>query len=377
MNLRLKLATGLLGALLGANALAQGVTASTITFGQSAPLSGSNQELGLDIRNGALAYFKKLNDAGGVNGRRIDLVTLDDGNEVKRAGENTQKLIEEQHVFALFGYASATLSRPALPFVQQHKVPFIHPFTGADPMRVFDKLIYNIRASYADELEKIVDHFAPLGVKRFAIVYYDDVVGRENLAAVDRALKKRSYETVSRAALKDRAKPDIEAGFKEIARGSPDVVILTTLYKASADFIKLANKAGLGAQMASNSFPGASPLAKELGKEGPGVIVATVVPPFSQASMPIVAEYRAAMEKFSGKKEFSFTSLESYIGAKVLAEGLRRAGPKPTRESFMHALDGMSSYDVGGYAVSYSANDHSGSSYVELTVISKEGTFRH
>ena len=377
MNLRLKLATGLLGALLGANALAQGVTASTITLGQSAPLSGSNQELGLDIRNGALAYFKKLNDAGGVNGRRIDLVTLDDANDVKRAGENTQKLIEEQHVFALFGYASATLSRPALPFVQQHKVPFIHPFTGADPMRVFDKLIYNIRASYADELEKIVDHFAPLGVKRFAIVYYDDVVGRENLAAVDRALKKRSYETVSRAALKDRAKPDIEAGFKEIAKGSPDVVILTTLYKASADFIKLANKAGLGAQMASNSFPGASPLAKELGKEGPGVIVATVVPPFSQASMPIVAEYRAAMEKFSGKKEFSFTSLESYIGAKVLAEGLKRAGPKPTRESFMHALDGMSSYDVGGYAVSYSANDHSGSSYVELTVISKEGTFRH
>lgn len=377
MNLKLKLAVGLLAALLGGNAAAQGITASTVTLGQSAPLSGSNQELGQDIRNGALAYFKKINDAGGVNGRRIELVTLDDANDVKRAGENTQKLIEEQHVFALFGYASATLSRPALPFVQQHKVPFIHPFTGADPMRVFDKLVYNIRASYADELEKIVDHFAPLGVKRFAIVYYDDVVGRENLAAVDRALKKRSYETVSKAALKDRAKPDIEAGLKEIAKGSPDVVILTTLYKASADFIKLANKAGLGAQMASNSFPGASPLAKELGKEGPGVIVATVVPPFSQASMPIVAEYRAAMEKFSGKKEFSFTSLESYIGAKVLVEGLRRAGPKPTRESFMHALDGLSSYDVGGYTVSYSANDHSGSSFVELTVISKEGTFRH
>jgi branched-chain amino acid transport system substrate-binding protein len=377
MNLKLKLAVGLLAALLGGNAAAQGITASTVTLGQSAPLSGSNQELGQDIRNGALAYFKKINDAGGVNGRRIELVTLDDANDVKRAGENTQKLIEEQHVFALFGYASATLSRPALPFVQQHKMPFIHPFTGADPMRVFDKLVYNIRASYADELEKIVDHFAPLGVKRFAIVYYDDVVGRENLAAVDRALKKRSYETVSKAALKDRAKPDIEAGLKEIAKGSPDVVILTTLYKASADFIKLANKAGLGAQMASNSFPGASPLAKELGKEGPGVIVATVVPPFSQASMPIVAEYRAAMEKFSGKKEFSFTSLESYIGAKVLVEGLRRAGPKPTRESFMHALDGLSSYDVGGYTVSYSANDHSGSSFVELTVISKEGTFRH
>jgi ABC-type branched-subunit amino acid transport system substrate-binding protein len=142
MKLRIALVCGLSAVLLGSNALAQGVSATAITLGQSAPLSGSNQELGLDIRNGALAYFKKLNDAGGVNGRKIELVTLDDANDVKRAGENTQKLIEEQHVFALFGYASATLSRPALPFVQQHKVPFVHPFTGADPMRVFDKLVY-------------------------------------------------------------------------------------------------------------------------------------------------------------------------------------------------------------------------------------------
>jgi ABC-type branched-subunit amino acid transport system substrate-binding protein len=101
------------------------------------------------------------------------------------------------------------------------------------------------------------------------------------------------------------------------------------------------------------------------------------VPPFTKGAIPIVAEYRAAMEKFSGKKEYSFTSLESYIGAKVVAEGLRRAGPKPTRESFMQALDGMSSYDVGGYTLSYSADNHNGSSFVELTVISKEGSFRH
>jgi branched-chain amino acid transport system substrate-binding protein len=381
MKLAITLAGGIFAALLGGGASAQGgasgITATTITIGQSAPLSGSNQELGQDIRNGALAYFKRLNDAGGVHGRRIELTTLDDANEVPRAEANTKQLVEQTGVFALFGYASATLSRPALPIVHQHKVPFIHPFTGADPMRVFDKFVYNVRASYADELEKIVDFFAPLGVKRFSIVYYDDVVGRENLSAVDRALKKRSYETVSKAVLKDRAKPDIPAGVKDVAKGNPDVVILTTLYKTSADFIKLAKKSGLGAQMASNSFPGASPLAKELGKDGPGVIIATVVPPFSKASIPVVAEYRAAIEKLSGKKEYSFTSLESYIGAKVLAEGLKRAGPRPTRESFMQALDGMSSYDVGGYAVSYSPTEHNGSSFVELTVISKEGAFRN
>src|ERR1043166_1076236 len=151
----------------------QGVTTTTIVLGQSSPLSGANKSLGDDIRNGALAYFKKVNDAGGVNGRRIELVTLDDGNDTKRAGENTRKLLEEDSVLALFGYASATLSRPALPFVEKHKAPFLAPFTGADPMRAFNKYVYNMRASYADELEKIVDHFAPLGVTRFSIVHYD------------------------------------------------------------------------------------------------------------------------------------------------------------------------------------------------------------
>jgi len=364
--------------LLAAPALAQtGVTATTIVIGQSAPLTGVNAELGNDIRNGALAYFARVNAAGGVHGRKIELATLDDGNAVPRAEANTKKLVEEQGVFALFGYASATLSRPALPFVARHNVPFVAPFTGADPMRVFNKNVYNIRASYADELEKIVDHFVPLGVKRFSIVYYDDVVGRENYTAVDRALKKRSLEVVSTAAFKDRAKPDIEGGVKEIARGKPDVVILTTLYKATADFVRAAKASGLTAQMASNSFPGASPLAKELGKDGTGVIVATVVPPPGRRSLAIVQEYQAAIEKQTGRKEYSFTSLESYIGAKVVAEALRRAGPKPTHEGFRQALDGMKSLDTGGYVVGFAPNDHNGSSFVELTVIGAGQKFNY
>jgi len=345
------------------------VSATKVVFGQSAPLSGANAELGNDIRNGALAYFARVNAAGGVHGRKIELLTIDDANQVPRAEANTKKLVEEDGVFALFGYASATLSRPALPIVAKHGVPFLAPFTGADPMRVFDKHVYNMRGSYADELEKVVDHFVPLGVKRFSIVYYDDVIGRENHTAVARALKARNLEAVSVASFKDRAKPDIEAGVKSVAAGTPDVVILTTLYKASSDFIKLARKSGLPAQMASNSFPGASPLAKELGKDGAGVIVATVVPPPTKRSLPIVQEYQAAIEKQLGKKEHSFTSLESYIGAKVAVEALRRAGPKLTRESFMRALDSMSSFDTGGYVVGFSPANHNGSSFVELTVI--------
>jgi branched-chain amino acid transport system substrate-binding protein len=360
-----------------AQAQPSGVSAASIVIGQSAPLTGANAELGNDIRNGLLAYFKKTNDAGGVHGRKLELVTLDDANQVPRAEANTKKLVEEQGVFALIGYASATLSRPALPTVEKNRVPFLSPFTGADPMRVFNRYVYNMRASYADELEKIVEHFAPLGVKRFSIVYYDDVVGRENFSAVDRALKQRGLTAVSVASFKDRAKPDIEAGVKEIAKGSPDVVILTTLYKASADFIKLARKSGMGAQMVSNSFPGASPLANELGKDGAGVIVAAVVPPPTQRSLPIVQEYQAAIEKQLGRKEYSFTSLESFIAAKVTVEALKRAGPRPTREAFMQALDAMRSFDVGGYVVAFGPNNHNGSSYVELLVIGRDLKFRY
>jgi branched-chain amino acid transport system substrate-binding protein len=377
--LTLRFATLALAALAVASAQAQapGVSATTIVIGQSAPLTGANAELGNDIRNGALAYFRKVNEAGGVHGRKIELASLDDANAVPRAEENTKKLVEEQAVFALFGYASATLSRPALPIVEKHRVPFLSPFTGADPMRVFNKYVYNMRGSYAEELEKIVEHFAPLGVKRFAIVYYDDVVGRENFTAVERALKKRNLAVVSTAAWKDRAKPDIEGGVQSIAKGEPDVVILTTLYQATAEFVKAAQKAGLGFQMASNSFPGASPLAKELGKQGAGFIVATVVPPPSKRSTPIVQEYQLAIEKQLGKKDYSFTSLESYIAAKATVEALRRAGPKLTREAFMQALDGMKGFDTGGYVVGFSPTNHNGSSFVELTVLGHDQKFNY
>ena len=362
-------------AVLAAHAQTPGVASSTILFGQSAPLSGGNAELGNDIRNGALAYFRKVNETGGVHGRRLELVTLDDANQVPRSEANTRELVEQKQVFALFGYASATLSRPALPTVEKHGVPFLAPFTGADPMRVFNRHVYNLRASYADELEKIVEHFVPLGVKRFSVVYYDDVVGRENYAAVERALKKRSLAPVSLAAFKDRANPDIDGGVAAVAKGTPDVVILTTLYKTTADFVKSAHKSNVAAQMVSNSFPGASPLAKELGKEGAGVIVATVVPPPTKRSLPIVHEYQAAIERYTGKKDFSFTSLESYIAAKVAVQALRRAGPQPTRQSFMRELDALRDFDVGGYTLSFSPTNHNGSSFVELTVIGKDLKF--
>jgi ABC-type branched-subunit amino acid transport system substrate-binding protein len=355
-----------------ATALAQG---STIVIGQSTPLTGSNRELGNDIRNGALAYFKKVNDAGGVSGRKIELVTLDDANDTKRAEANTKQLLEQNNPIALFGYASATLSRPALPLVEQAKITFFAPFTGADPMRKFNRYVYNHRAGYADELEKIVEHYTTFGIKKFAVLHYDDVIGNENFAAVDRALKSRNLSPVAVAKV-TRKQTEFVKEVAAVAKSDPDVVILTTLYKTSADFIKLSKKQGVGAQFISTSFAGSSSLAEALGKDGLGVAMSQVTPSYFRRAVPIVREYQTAMEATMGKRDFSYQSLESYIAAKVLVEGMRRAGPQLTRDSLLRALDTVRDYDVGGYIVSFSPTNHNGSSFVSLTILGHDLAFR-
>jgi ABC-type branched-subunit amino acid transport system substrate-binding protein len=345
---------------------------TTLLIGQSGPMSGSNKEFGNDIRDGVLAYFAKVNEAGGINGRKLELLTLDDANDAKRAGENGRILIEEKGVLALFGYASATVSLPALPYVEKYKVPFVGPFTGADEMRKFRPEVFNIRSSYADELEKIVDFYTTTGMKKFSVIHYDDKIGKENLGAVEVALTKRGLKPVSIGALK-RNQTDLGSAVADVIKASPDVVIATTLYATTASFIKQAKAAGSSAQFASTSFVGASALADALGPEGTGVVVSQVVPPYSAASIAVVKEYQAAIEKQLGKKDYSFTSLEAYIGAKVLVEAIRRTGKNPTRENLLKAFNGLTDYNAGGFVVGFSPENHNGSRFVELTAISKRG----
>ncbi|HEY7674103.1 MAG TPA: ABC transporter substrate-binding protein [Burkholderiales bacterium] len=371
------LAAGVLACVSGLGSVwAQGVTKTTILIGQSGPLTGSNKEFGTDIRDGVLACFNKVNAAGGIHARKLELITLDDANDAKRSGENGRILIEQRGVLALFGYASATLSLPALPFVDKNKVPFVGPFTGAEPMRAFRPNVFNIRASYSDELEKIVDFYTSTGMKKFSIIHYDDAIGKENLGAVQAALTKRGLKPASIGTLK-RNQTDLGSAVADVIKATPDVVIATTLYATTASFIKQAKKAGSGAQFASTSFVGASALAEALGAEGTGVVVAQVVPPYSRASIPVVKEYQAAIEKQLGKKDFSFTSLEAYIGAKVLVEAIRRAGANPTREGVLKALNNIKNLDVGGFVVDFSPTNHNGSKFVELTAISRAGRFAY
>lgn len=353
----------------------QGVTARTVVLGQSAALSGPQQSVGEDIRNGALAYLRTLNDAGGVHGRRIELATLDDGADAKRALANTSRFVEELGVFVLFGYPENSVSRELLVLVQRSRVPLFAPVTGAQIARLPNRYVFTIRAGHADEVEGVIGHYAELGLKRFALVRRDDAGGAEILEAARAALKRHGGEAPAVVLMQGAVgKPD--AARDALAAGA-DVVIVAAPAEPAAALIRELRRARTPAQLVALSLADALPLARALGRDGAGVALSQVVPPLERTSLPVVAEYRAAIEAETGRKAYSAASLESYLAAKVLAEAVRQAGPALTREALLLALEAMSRYDAGGRIFSFSRNNHQGSSRIELLVIGRDGRLLH
>ena len=355
-------------------AIAQGVTADTILIGQSAALSGPAEQLGKEMKSGAEAYFDVVNKSGGINGRKIKLVSVDDGYEPDRAAANTKKLIDDNEVLALFGYVGTPTSNAALPIFSQAKVPFIGAFTGAQSLREpFNRYIFNVRASYYDETEAIIQHLVLSGAKRIAVFYQNDAYGKAGLAGVELAMKKRNL-AISSTATVERNTVDVAKAVETISKDNPTAVVMISAYKSCAAFIKAMQRAGAFPQFWNVSFVGSKALATELGDAGRGVQISQVVPfPFSD-STPIVREYQKLV---GGAAKASFTSLEGYLAAKVLVAGLKRAGKNPTRESLVDGLASMGKVDFGGFTVNFSPSNHNGSSYVDLTIISRGGTFRH
>lgn len=346
--------------------------AERILIGQSAPLTGSNAEIGQDIRAGALAYFKKVNDAGGVQGRRIELVTLDDKNDRKSAGVNAEKLVASGAI-ALFGFASATLSLDAMPVVAEKRVPFFAPFTGADAILKQNSYVFVMRASYADELVKILEHWGNLGFTRVTVVHYDDEIGNQNFATVAGIMKAAGKAATS---VKIKRNADVDAAaIDAIVKSDPQVIVATTLYGATTQVIRGLKGVRRPYTMTSLSFVGPSQLAKNAGADAGGVSVAGVVPPPSKTTVPVIKECGEALKK-SGVSELNYTNLEACIAAKVLVEALRRTGGDFSRESLYKALAGISHYDAGGYVVSFGGDSRQGSHYVELAVITRNGQFR-
>ena len=363
-----------LGVALSASAADPGVTSKTILIGQSAAFSGPAMELGTEMRAGAMAYFQSVNAAGGVNGRQIELRSLDDGYEPNRAAANTKQLIDDG-VFLLFGYVGTPTSNASKPIFTAARVPFVGPFTGAESLRnPLNRYIFNVRASYFDETDKIVGQMTGQTLDRIAVFYQNDDYGKAGLAGVQRAMDKRGLKIIATGTV-ERNTVDVAAAVKEIAKVEPQAVIMISAYKSCAAFIKAMRAAGSNPQFMNVSFVGSKALAQETGPAGRGVGISQVVPfPWNFAA-PVVKDYQQLLEASTKKQEFSFTSLEGFLAAKVLVEGLRRAGNDLTRERFIAAMETMRDYDLGGYWVTFSPSSHNGSKFVELTVIGKDQRF--
>ncbi|MDP9996173.1 ABC-type branched-subunit amino acid transport system substrate-binding protein [Variovorax boronicumulans] len=360
-------------ATLGSFRIAQAQTEAPLVLGQSAPFTGPAAQLGIQFHQGAKVFLDSYNAQSGR--RNVVIKNLDDGYEPDRCAANTQKLIDED-VFALFGYIGTPTSLAALPLAVKDKVPFIAPFTGAMSLREpFQKNVFHLRASYNDETALMVKQLTHLGLKKIAVFYQNDAYGKAGLDGVTLALSQLDLKPVAMATV-ERNSADVAQAVKSIVGAKPDAVVQVGAYKACAAFIREARKASYGGTFINLSFVGTQALADELGKEAAGVMVTQVVPsPYNPANA-ITREFVEAVRKAGGGASANFSSMEGYLAAKVLTEGLRKASGKLTRDSLVTGLESIDRQQFGGFEVSFSAKNHVGSKFVELSMLTGDGRVR-
>lgn len=359
-------------ALLGVPALR--AQADRLLLAQSAPFSGPSAQLGIQFNLGAKLFFEQLNAQGGVHKRAIELTHLDDGYEPERCADNTRKLLAEDPL-ALFGYIGTPTSVAALPLATAAKAPFIAPFTGAMALRQpFNRNVFHLRASYNDETALIVKQLTSLGLKKIAVFYQDDAYGKAGLEGVELALAAQGLKPLAKATV-ERNTVNVAAAVKALLPGAPDAIVQISSYKASAAFIRSARAGGYGGTFHNVSFVGTQALADELGKDGTGVVVSQVMPSPYNTARPIAREFVDAVKKAGGPYQANFSSMEGWLAAKVLAEGLKRAA-KPTREGLVAGLESLGSQSYGGFNVTFSSSDHVASKFVELSMLTGDGRVR-
>ncbi|MCM3607565.1 ABC transporter substrate-binding protein [Cupriavidus pauculus] len=371
-----QVACGILAATLGwvapMTALAEpGIGKSTIRIGQSAGVSGPVAGSVKEQIAGAQVYLNHVNANGGVAGRKIELLTYDDGFDAKRTPDNVRKLIGEDKVFALFMVRGTPQNESILPIIGAEKVPLIAPLTGAITLhRPVNRYVFNVRAKYQDEVARAINHLATSGMSRIAIFYANDGFGQDVFEGFNTALQARGVQPAGAASF-NRPMGDISQGVATVNKANPQAVMVIGSGSEAARIIREMKKAGSAAQFVTLSNNAADSFIKELGDDGKGLIITQVVPGMNSSQMSIASEYRGMAK--AQKVEPSNAGMEGFMSAKVLVEGLRRAGPEPTREKLIAALENLRDYDLGGILISYSPTRHTGSSFVEMSIVSSTG----
>ena len=352
-----------------------GVSEEGVLFGQSAAFSGPAQALGAEMRLGIEAAFAEANAAGGVHGRRLSLVSLDDAYEPEAAIANTRRLIAEEQVFALIGAVGTPTSRAAAPVAREAALPYVAPFTGAAFLReaAWPNVI-NLRASYDQETEEMVARLiADLGVRRIAVLYQDDSFGRAGYTGAVAALKRRDMAPVA-VGVYPRNTTAVKTALLDVRRGEPGAVILIGAYEPVATLIAWARHVGFNPVFITISFVGSNALAQQLGAAGAGVFVTQVVPFPSDGGVRVVAEYASALAVSAPEAEPGFVSLEGYLAGRMAVMALQRCGPTLTREGFLTALRDADVIDLGGFPLQF-GDDNQGSDAVFVTMIGADGRY--
>lgn len=346
-----------------------------ILLAQSAPFTGPAAQLGIQFHQGAKLYFEQLNAQGGVHRRPVEIARLDDGYEPDRCVANTQKLLADDPL-ALFGYIGTPTSLAALPLATAAKAPFFAPFTGAMGLRQpFNRYAFHLRASYNDETALIVRQLTSLGLKKIAVFHQNDAYGKAGLDGVTLALAAENTKPVAQATV-ERNSVDVAAAVRTLVAAAPDGIVQIGAYKACAAFIRAAKAAGYGGTFFNVSFVGTQALADELGKDGAGVVVSQVMPSPYNGARPIAREFVEAVKKGGKDYQANFSSMEGYLAARVIAEGLRRGPAKVSRDGLIAGIESIGSESFGGFNVSFSERDHVASKFVELSMLTGDGRVR-
>lgn len=352
-----------------------------IVVGQVAPLSGVLADTGKDMVLGAKVYFDRVNDAGGVHGRKICHVVKDDGYQVAETVRLAKETIDKDGALVLIGFAGtgnvAELLKQRV--LEEADIALVAPYTGGEVLREpFNPWIFHIRAGYADEAEGIVKELLMLNMKRIAVMYQDDAFGRAGLAGVEAALGKRGLELAAKGSYQKNT-DDVAEAVAKIAQANPQAVVMISVNRSTAAFSKRIRAVSTVSQLVNISVVNPKEIVRLVGPaDARGIAIAQVTPYPYSPTLAIVKEYQQAMKKYAPPgTELSYTSFEEYMGAKVLVEGLRRAGPNPSREKVIRALESLNAFDLGGFTIGFSPVNRVGSRFVEITVIGKDGRLLH
>lgn len=358
-------------------ACASSLLAADIVIGQVAPLSGPLAPTGNMIRAGAQLYFDASNASGGIHGAKLKLVSRDDAYKAAETVRLTRELIKELQPMALIGVVGtgnveALLKEKVL---EESGTPLIGVRTGASTVvRSGNAWLFLTRASYADEISKIVQQYETTGYRNFAVFYQNDPFGLDGLASAEAIIKAQGGKLVAKGSY-EKNTTDVAAAVKAIAAGAPQAVIMVSNTAASAEFLKQSRAAGNLAQFVALSVTDGPQVVQRIGADAAkGLALTQVVPDPNARSVPLIKEIHDNFTKYAAKDVvLNHTLIEGYIAAKILCEGLKRAGPNPTRKKLRDALEGLREYDIGGQYIAFSPNSHSGMNYVDITILNREG----